>query len=110
MRLEHEDGQPVGSPLRAIVDHDEAGLLADGLALCFDEDPVDPGCHTRLGEGDSQLTIAIETPARRTLHTGLDLLTDNQQEDLERLFADDDHAPVEATWRLPADDRRLPRA
>lgn len=36
--------------------------------------------------------------ARRTLHTGLDLLTDKQWVRLENLFATDDHVEVEATW------------
>jgi transposase len=36
--------------------------------------------------------------ARRTLHTGVDLLTDKQQTRLDTLFADDNHAEVEATW------------
>ena len=36
--------------------------------------------------------------ARRTLHTGSDLLTDKQQQRLENLFATDDHVQVEATW------------
>ncbi len=36
--------------------------------------------------------------ARRTLHTGLDLLTDKQQARLDALFSDDDHAAVEVTW------------
>ena len=36
--------------------------------------------------------------ARRTLHTGTDLLTDKQRHRLETLFADDDHVQVEATW------------
>ena len=48
--------------------------------------------------------------ARRTLHTGADLLTDKQQQRLNALFAADAHVEVEATWGdLPADDRRLPR-
>ena len=38
--------------------------------------------------------------ARRTLHTGEDLLTDRQRERLLRLFADDDHVEVEATWGI----------
>ena len=38
--------------------------------------------------------------ARRTLHTGGDLLTDIQTERLERLFRDEDHLPVEATWQI----------
>jgi len=36
--------------------------------------------------------------ARRTLHTGADLLTDRQKDRLTALFAGDDHAEVEATW------------
>ena len=36
--------------------------------------------------------------ARRTLHTGLDLLSDKQKARLEAVFSDDRHAPVEAAW------------
>jgi transposase len=36
--------------------------------------------------------------ARRTLHTGADLLTDKQTQRLEDLFATDEHVEVEATW------------
>ncbi len=36
--------------------------------------------------------------ARRTLHTGADLLTDKQQRRLGGLFADDRHVEVEAPW------------
>ncbi|KAB8186391.1 hypothetical protein FH610_006145 [Microbispora catharanthi] len=36
--------------------------------------------------------------SRRTLHTGESLLTDKQRARLEALFADEDHAEVEATW------------
>jgi transposase len=36
--------------------------------------------------------------ARRTLHTGADLLTDNQRARLTALFAVEDHVEVEATW------------
>ena len=39
--------------------------------------------------------------ARRTLHTGLDLLTDRQTARLSALFARDEHVQVEATWRIP---------
>jgi transposase len=38
--------------------------------------------------------------ARRTLHTGADLLTDKQKSRLDTLFADDAHVQVEATWRI----------
>jgi len=36
--------------------------------------------------------------ARRTLHTGADLLTDNQTRRLQDLFAVDEHIEVQATW------------
>ena len=36
--------------------------------------------------------------ARRTLHTGADLLTDKQKERLEALFATEEHVEVEVTW------------
>ncbi len=36
--------------------------------------------------------------ARRTLHTGADLLTDRQHQRLSALFAVDEHVHVEATW------------
>jgi len=38
--------------------------------------------------------------ARRTLHTGADLLTDKQTDRLAGLFAADEHVEVEATWGI----------
>jgi transposase len=38
--------------------------------------------------------------ARRTLHTGADLLTDRHKARLAALFAADAHAEVEATWHM----------
>ena len=38
--------------------------------------------------------------ARRTLHTGADLLTDRQRDRLEKLFQADAHVEVEATWGI----------
>jgi len=38
--------------------------------------------------------------ARRALHTGADLLTDNQKDRLTALFAVDEHVEVEATWGI----------
>ncbi|MGC5617157.1 ISL3 family transposase [Georgenia sp. Z1491] len=38
--------------------------------------------------------------ARRTLHTGLGLLTERQHQRLNRLFAGDTHVEVEATWAV----------
>ena len=40
--------------------------------------------------------------ARRTLHTGSDLLTNKQSARLRALFATDDHVEVEATWGMIA--------
>lgn len=37
---------------------------------------------------------------RRTLRTGADLLTEKQHSRLARVFADDEHVEVEATWRI----------
>lgn len=36
--------------------------------------------------------------ARRTLHTGADLLTEKQKDRLDALFVGDDHVEVEVTW------------
>ena len=38
--------------------------------------------------------------ARRTLHTGADLLTEKQQDRLDTLFAGDRHVQVECTWGI----------
>jgi len=38
--------------------------------------------------------------ARRTLHTGADLLTDKQTQRLQALFTGDEHVEVEATWGI----------
>ena len=38
--------------------------------------------------------------ARRTLHTGADLLTDKQHQRLTELFTGDAHVEVEATWGI----------
>lgn len=38
--------------------------------------------------------------ARRTLHTGVDLLTDKQKDRLDALFAVDEHVEVEVTWAI----------
>ncbi len=36
--------------------------------------------------------------ARRTLHTGADLLTDKQKIRLDAVFGNEEHVEVEATW------------
>jgi transposase len=38
--------------------------------------------------------------ARRTLHTGADLLTDKQKARIDALFADENHLEVEVTWSV----------
>ena len=38
--------------------------------------------------------------ARRTLHTGADLLTDKQKDRIGELFANDEHVQLEATWAI----------
>jgi len=38
--------------------------------------------------------------ARRTLHTGADLLTDKQKARIDTLFTGDEHVQVEATWGI----------
>lgn len=38
--------------------------------------------------------------ARRTLHTGADLLTDKQRDRITSLFAADEHVQLEATWGI----------
>ncbi len=38
--------------------------------------------------------------ARRTLHTGADLLTDKQKARIAELFANDEHVQLEATWAI----------
>ena len=38
--------------------------------------------------------------ARRTLHTGTDLLTDKRRTQLRALFAADEHVQVQATWGI----------
>ena len=38
--------------------------------------------------------------ARRTLHTGVDLLTDRQHDRLDALFAAEDHVEVQVTWGI----------
>jgi hypothetical protein len=49
--------------------------------------------HAHRGRKDDSLYRA-----RRTLHTGADLLTDKQQDRLDALFGVDDHVEVEVSW------------
>ena len=56
---------------------------------------VQQAIHGHRGHKDDPLYSA-----RRTLHTGADLLTDRQKDRLAALFAADDHVEVEATWGI----------
>ncbi len=68
-------------------------LAGDALDVCRRR--VQQGVHGRRGmKGDPLYK------ARRTLHTGADLLTDRQKIRLENLFATQEHVQVEATWGI----------
>jgi transposase len=66
-------------------------LAGDALDRCRRR--VQLAIHGHRGFKDDPLY-----KARRTLHTGADLLTDTQIDRLTALFADDGHVEVEATW------------
>jgi transposase len=69
------------------------GLGGDALDRCRRRVQQDTRGH-RGRKGDPLYS------ARRTLHTGADLLTDKQQDRLHALFAVDGHVEVEATWGI----------
>ncbi len=56
---------------------------------------VQQAIHGHRGRKDDPLYRS-----RRTLHTGVDLLTDKQTQRLQGLFAVDAHVQVEATWGI----------
>ena len=66
-------------------------LAGDALDRCRRR--VQQTLHGHRGRAIDPLYLA-----RRTLHTGADLLTDRQKTRLGALFATDDHVEVEATW------------
>ena len=68
-------------------------LAADAMDRCRRR--VQQALHGHRGRTDDPLYRA-----RRTLHTGADLLTDKQKQRITALFADDQHAEVEATWSV----------
>jgi transposase len=68
-------------------------LAGDALDECRRRVQQDT-CGHRGRTGDPLYT------ARRTLHTGADLLTDKQKNRLATLFASDEHVEVEATWGI----------
>ena len=66
-------------------------LAGDALDRCRRR--VQQDLHGHRGRKDDPLYRA-----RRTLHTGHDLLTDRQRQRLTALFGVEDHVQVEATW------------
>ena len=68
-------------------------LAGDALDQCRRR--VQQDLHGHRGRKDDPLYTA-----RRTLHTGADLLTDKQQARLTALFAVEEHVEVEATWGI----------
>jgi transposase len=68
-------------------------LTGDALDRCRRR--IQQDLHGHRGRRDDPLYRA-----RRTLHTGADLLTDRQHQRLTVLFAVDDHVQVEATWGI----------
>jgi transposase len=79
------DAVPVMDPFHVVR------LAGDALDRCRRR--VQQAVHGHRGHAADPLYRA-----RRTLHTGADLLTDKQQQRLEQLFATDAHVEVEATW------------
>ncbi len=68
-------------------------LAGDALDRCRRR--VQQATHGHRGRKDDPLYSA-----RRTLHTGADLLTDKQKDRLTALFATEEHVQVEATWGI----------
>ena len=68
-------------------------LAGDGLDQCRRR--VQQQLHAHRGRATDPLYRA-----RRTLHTGMGLLTPGQQTRLEALLAGDEHVQVEATWGI----------
>ena len=68
-------------------------LAGDALDRCRRR--IQQIIHGHRGRADDPLYRA-----RRTLHTGSDLLTDKQCQRLRDLFAGDEHVQVEATWGI----------
>ena len=68
-------------------------LAGDALERCRRR--VQQAIHGHRGMKNDPLYSA-----RRTLHTGADLLTDKQTDRLAALFDDDAHVEVEATWGI----------
>lgn len=68
-------------------------LAGDALDRCRRR--IQQAIHGHRGHKDDPLYRA-----RRTLHTGSDLLTDKQKDRLNALFVGDEHVQVQATWGI----------
>jgi transposase len=79
------DATPVMDPFHVVR------LAGDALDRCRQRVQQATTGH-RGRSGDPLYT------ARRTLHAGVNLLTEKQQQRLDALFAIEEHVPVEATW------------
>jgi transposase len=71
-------------------------LAGDALDRCRRR--VQQNIHGHRGRTGDPLYAA-----RRTLHTGTDLLTDKQHQRLTGLFSADEHVEIEATWAIYQD-------
>ncbi|WP_026551087.1 ISL3 family transposase [Arthrobacter sp. Br18] len=81
------DAVPVMDPFHVVR------LAGDGLDRCRQR--VQQATIGHRGRAGDPLY-----KARRTLHTGADLLTDKQRARLEAVFASEEHLEVEATWGI----------
>lgn len=85
--VELPDAVPVMDPFHVVR------LAGDALDQCRRR--VQQDLFGRRGMKDDPLY-----KARRTLHTGADLLTEKQRIRLDRVFAVEEHVEVEATWGI----------
>ena len=76
-----------------VMDPFHVQLAGDALDHCRQRVQQDTTGH-RGRSGDPLYGV------RKTLHTGMDLLTDKQRTRLEGVFAQDAHVGVEATWGI----------
>ena len=60
MELQGETTEPVGHEVWAILTNEEAHELIEALQHWAANDQDDPDWHFHLGEGDSQLTLAVK--------------------------------------------------
>jgi len=86
--------EALGERVATVMDPFHVVRLAGG-ALDEARRRIQQDLHGRRGRKDDP-----RYKARRTLHTGADLLTDKQKTRLEALFAVEEHVAVEATWGI----------